>query len=246
MKNGEKSFNKLFDIIELLAQSSTGMTGRELAEASDIPLSTTFRMLKFMVDNDYLRADRGIYTLGVGFVRLGNVACKQNPLIKAARPVLEELSYRTQETVHLAKLQNDKIIYIDKVEGSRPIRMGSLIGKLNPLYCTGIGKAIFAFQPAAVQEKLLGSMEYEPFTDKTITDEKSMRQELERIRQQGYAIDNCEHEDWVYCLAAPILNRDHECIAGISISGAEMYMKEASDQLARLLTAAARQISVNL
>lgn len=246
MKNGEKSFGKLFDLIEQLAQSRHGMSGKELSEACAIPLSTTFRMLKFMVDNDYVRADRGIYTLGVGFVRFGNVACQQHPLIKAARPVLEELSRETRETVHLAKLQNDRILYIDKVEGSRPIHMGSLIGKRNPLYCTGVGKAILAFQPRAVQEKLLASIEYVPYTATTVPDEAAMREELARIRARGYAVDNCEHEAWVYCVAAPVLARNGQCVAGISISGAETYLRKTSEHLARLITAAAHQIAGNL
>lgn len=246
MKNGEKSFSKLFELVELLAQSHNGMTGKELSELSGIPVSTTFRMLKFLVDHDFLRVDRGLYTLGVGFVRWGNVACKQNPLIKAARPVLEELAHQTMETVHLAKLHGDKIIYIDKVEGRRPIRMGSLIGKLNPLYCTGVGKAIFAFQAPDVQLRLLGNIEYIAHTDTTITDEPAMCRELELIRQRGYAIDDCEHEEWVYCIAAPVLDRNGECIAGISISGAEVYMKNSSEKFTRLITAASRRISENL
>ena len=246
MKNGEKSFGRLFELVEILAQTHNGMTGKTLAELSGIPASTTFRMLKFLVKHDFLCVDRGVYTLGVGFVRWGNVACKQNPLIKAARPVLEELSYQTGETVHLAKLRNDKIVYIDKVEGKRPTRMGSLIGKLNPLHCTGVGKAIFAFQTAEVQAKLLAGMEYTKFTATTIITEEAMRRELELIRQQGYAVDNCEHENWVYCIAAPILTRSGECIAGISISGTDIYMKESSEKLTRLITAASRRISENL
>lgn len=246
MKNGEKCFSKLFDLIEQLAQSPQGLTGKELSEMCAIPPSTTFRMLKFMVDNDYVRSDRGVYTLGVGFVRFGNVACQQHPLIKAARPVLEELSRETKETVHLAKLQNNRILYIDKVEGSRPIHMGSLIGKRSPLYCTGIGKAIFAFQPRSVQESLLTAIEYVPFTATTITGEAAMRAELSRIRTRGYAVDNCEHEEWVYCVAAPVLDRDGQCVAGISVSGAETYLKKISEHLARLITAAAHQIAANL
>jgi len=243
MKNGEKSFSKLFDIIELVAQSPAGMSGKALAEATAIPLSTTFRMLKFMVDKDYLRSDKGVYTLGVGFVRLGNVAESQNPLIKTARPLLAELSLQTQETVHLAKLQNDKIIYIDKVEGSHLIHMGSLIGKSGPLYCTGVGKVILAFQKPDRQEEMLQTIDYHAFTDHTITDESAMRDELARIRQQGYAIDDCEHEDWIYCVAAPIFDNSGSCIAGISLSGAEMYMRKRRQQLAGLLIAAANHIS---
>ena len=243
MKNGEKSFAKLFELLELIARSHNGISGKELSSLSGIPQSTTFRMLKFMADHDYLRAEHGKYTLGTGFIRLGNVAFQQNPLVKFARPVLEELARVTQETVHFAKLQNDRIIYIDKVEGSRPIRMGSLIGKTNPLYCTGVGKAIFAFLEQEKQEQLLSGMSYQQFTETTIITDSAMRKELVQIRKRGYAIDNCEHETGVYCVAAPLLDGNRNSIAGISISGAEFYMKDNAATLAKLVQTAARQIS---
>lgn len=245
-KNGEKSFGKLFDLLEMIARTDHGISGKELSEISGIPQSTTFRMLKFMVDHDYLRSEHGLYSLGTGFIRLGNVAFQQNPLMKLARPILEELSRQTQETVHLAKLQNQQIIYIDKVEGSRPIRMGSLIGKTNPLYCTGVGKAIFAFLSAPEQEFILEGMEYQKFTGTTICTDSAMRKELKQIRSRGYAVDDCEHEPGVYCLAAPILNRNGRSIAGISISGAEIYMRKESESLANLVVLAAKQISEKL
>lgn len=243
MKNGEKSFGKLFELVEIIARSRKGVSGKELAESSGIPLSTTFRMLKFMVDNSYLRVQGGFYSLGLSFARLGNIAREQNPLLKIARPILEELSAQTMETIHLAELKNNQIIYIDKVEGDRPIRMGSMIGKLNPIYCTGVGKAICAFLPLAEQERLLKEIEYHPFTATTIISSEALRKELIKIRHQGYAIDNCEHEEGVYCLAAPILSYNDISIAGISISGAEMYIRDDTARLARLITRAARQIS---
>ena len=89
-------------------------------------------------------------------------------------------------------------------------------------------------------------MEYQIFTPTTITDETAMRQELANICRQGYAIDNCEHEDWIFCIAVPILDAKGKCIAGISISGAEVYIKENSERFIKLLTAASRQITVNL
>lgn len=246
MKNGEKSFGKLFVLLELVARSQAGLSGKELAEAAEIPQSTTFRILKFLTGKGYLRSDKGIYTLGLGFVRLGNVAYMQNPLIKVSRPLLTELSLQTQETAHLATLQHGKIIYVDKVEGSRLIRMGSLIGKSGPLHCTSVGKVILAFQEEKTQEKLLEQIDYKAFTQHTITGADALRKELKQIRTQGYAIDNCEHEDWIFCIAAPIFNGSGECVAGISLSGAEMYMQNRRQQLAGLLLAAARQISAEL
>lgn len=246
MKNGEKSFNKIFDLIDLIARSSNGLSGKELSTLSGIPLSTVFRMTKFLCDNNYLRSERGFYVLGAGFVLLGNAARRQNPLIKVARHYLEELSELTLETVHLAQLQEQQIIYTDKVEGKRSIRMGSMIGKSCPLHCTGVGKAVLAYLPEKRREALLNSIAYTAYTPNTITDRTRMDEELELIRHQGYAVDNCEHEEWVYCLAAPILNHENESMGAISISGAEVYMLDRAKELAQLVKSAAKKISGNL
>ena len=125
IKNGDKSFSKLFDIIEEIAQSRSGLKGREIAEKTGLPVSTTFRMLKFLVENGYLRSAASTYTLGLGIARLGNIAASQNPLLKISRPLLAELSAKTMETVHLAELKDHQIRYVEKVEGVRSVRMGS-------------------------------------------------------------------------------------------------------------------------
>ena len=243
MKDGEKSFSKLFELVELLSNSREGLSGREISERSGIPLSTTFRMLKFMTDSGYFRSNGGIYFLGVKFIRLGNIACEQNPLIRIAQPKLESLAARTLETVHLAERKDREIQYIGKVEGRRSIRMGSLIGKRSPIYCTGVGKVILAFMPDSERESLLRELEFRPYTAKTITSREDLCSELLRIRRKGYAVDDCEHEEGVYCLAAPILNGGNRCIAGISISGAEIYIRKEREKFAVLLMETAREIS---
>ena len=109
---------------------------------------------------------------------------------------------------------------------------------------SGVGVAFkLASALCGSQEEMLQTIDYHAFTDHTITDESAMRDELARIRQQGYAIDDCEHEDWIYCVAAPIFDNSGSCIAGISLSGAEMYMRKRRQQLAGLLIAAANHIS---
>lgn len=243
IKDGDKSFSKLFDIIELAAKSRSGLKGKEIAEAAGIPTSTTFRMLKFLVEKGYLRSSGSYYTLGLGLARLGNLAAAQNPLLKISRPLLAELSSKTMETVHLAELKDDQVIYVDKVEGIRPVRMGSLIGSCSPLYCTGIGKAIMAFLPEKKVDELCGKIRFTPFTKHTIRTAAALKKELSAIRERGYAIDDCEHELGVYCLAAPVLDYSGAVIAGISVSGSELYLREKTAELAQLVKAAAEKIS---
>lgn len=243
IKNGDKSFSKLFDIIEEIAQSRSGLKGREIAEKTGLPVSTTFRMLKFLVENGYLRSAASTYTLGLGIARLGNIAASQNPLLKISRPLLAELSAKTMETVHLAELKDHQIRYVEKVEGVRSVRMGSLIGNYSPLFCTGIGKAILAFLPPEELEEELKKIEWKVYTGTTLRTVPALLHDLSEIRERGYAMDNCEHEIGVYCLAAPILDYSGHAIAGISISGSELYLKSRTRELASLVREAAAKIS---
>ena len=91
-----------------------------------MPVSTAFRQLRFLVKQGYLANRDGVYTLGNAMMRLGYAARRQNPLSRIAHPLLAALSTATRETVHLAELRDQQIVYVDKVEGSRPMRMGSL------------------------------------------------------------------------------------------------------------------------
>lgn len=242
-KDGDKSFSKLFDIIEEIAASRSGLRGREVAERTGMPVSTTFRMLKFLVENGYLRSASSTYTLGLGIARLGNIAAAQNPLLKISRPILAELSARTMETVHLAELKDGQLLYVDKVEGVRSVRMGSLIGSFSPLHCTGIGKAILAFLDEKTLHEQLETIEWTRYTDTTLLSASALLRDLAEIRKRGYAIDNCEHELGVYCLAAPVLDYSGHAVAGISISGSELYLKNRTAELAALVRNAAAKIS---
>ena len=153
--NGDKSFIRLFDILERISRSSGGLPGREIARETGVASSTVFRMLKFLTDRGFLLNIDRKYILGPSLVRMGDCARMQNPLPRIARPFLEELSERTMETVHLAVLRQDKVFYVDKVEGTRSVRMSSLTGSFAPVYCTGVGKALLAFQRAESREACL-------------------------------------------------------------------------------------------
>ena len=246
MKDGEKSFFKIFEIIELIASSRNGLKGKEISLKTKIPLSTVFRMLKFLVERGYLVNQEQMYCLGTAMSRLGSIASKQNPLIKIAHPILMELSEQTLETVHLGKLQNTQIVYVDKVEGERSVRMGSMIGKTSPLHCTGVGKTILAFLSGEKQDDIISSVDFTSFTPQTIQNRESLKKELAKIKKQGYAVDNCEHELGVYCVAAPVLDADGVPVCAISISGSELYLREHTAEYAMLLRKASMRISEKL
>ncbi len=245
-KNGEKSLTKVFAILETIAHSGHGLNAKELALELELPISTLFRMLKFLTDRRYLAGDRGIYTLGVRMLQLGYRAGEQNALPRCARPCLRELSVQTRETVHLAELRDDQVYYLDKVEGSRSIHMGSQVGNVSPLHCTGIGKAMLAGLPEKRRRQLCAELSYQVFTPTTIRDAATLLAELDDIRERGFALDQGEHEPGVFCLAAPILDREGNLLAGVSLSGSELYLRDRIAELAPLVIACARKIGTRL
>lgn len=246
MKNGEKSLSKVFDIIEAAGRHGEGVSAKALAAELGMPESTLFRMVKFLIGRGYLRRNGSRLTLGAAVLRLGAAAQRQNPLALVAHEALAALSKQTCETVHLAELQGDHIVYVDKVEGSRSVRMASLIGSSGPLYCTGVGKVILAFQPESERKRLLETIRFETYTATTITTEEALLDELEKIRRQGVAVDDCEHERGVFCIAAPVFNAGGAVCAGISVSGSELYLRDHTDELAQEVVAASRMISSEL
>jgi IclR family KDG regulon transcriptional repressor len=130
----------------------------------------------------------------------------------------------TRCTSQLAILADDQAMYIQKVEGPGLVQFDSYVGKRTNLHCTGVGKVLLAY--SADQEHLLNRKSFARYTKKTITSPASLRRELARVRQRGYAIDDEEEELEVRCLAAPIFNPSGGCIAALAIAGT---IQEISD-----------------
>jgi IclR family transcriptional regulator, KDG regulon repressor len=164
-----------------------------------------------------------------------------------ALPELRELCQRTNETVHLAILDDGEVIHIDKEVTQQTIRMFSAIGKRGPAHCTGVGKVLLAHLPP---DELLGVLSRKPlrrFTDNTITRTAALREELARIRQRGYAIDDTQHETDIRCAASPVRDHTGRVIAAISLTAPTIRMSRARiEPMAPLVRTYADRISRRL
>lgn len=131
--------------------------------------------------------------------------------------ILRHLQSEVDQTVHVALRSGNHAIYVHKVETDRPYQMASRIGGHLRLHSTAIGKAILAHSPVSDREALVADG-LPARTTKTITDGDALSAELDRVRDQGYAIDDEENEETIRCLAAPLLDRSGHAVGGISIS----------------------------
>ncbi len=115
-------------------------------------------------------------------------------------------------------LEGDNVVYIDKRESTNPIRLWSRIGHVAPVHCTALAKAILAFLPQSDRDRLAAAATFERFTERTITNLDGLLAELEKTATRGYALDHLEHEDFVNCLASPILGPRHQVLGAVSIT----------------------------
>jgi DNA-binding IclR family transcriptional regulator len=238
--------SKVLRILEALQGSSAGLGLKAICDLTGIHKSTAHRFLKHLEREGYLvRTEAGSYLIGPRLSQMSTRGSQGATLQAVARPILWELWKSTQETVNLAVLDQGTVLYVDVIESPHEFRLSSRVGTRRSLHVTALGKALAAFLPAELRASILSTIKFQPATPKTIMNLVHFRQELEKIRRQGYAVDDEEAVQGARCVSAPILNSDREPIAAVSVSGP--VTRVSPNQVAALaeaVSSAARAISV--
>jgi len=237
--------SKVLLILEALQGSSAGLGLKAICDQTSIHKSTAHRFLKHLEREHYLiRTEAGAYLIGP---RLSQMSARGNhgaTLQAVARPILWELWKSTQETVNLAVLDQGTVLYVDVIESPHEFRLSSRVGARRSLHVTALGKALAAFLPAEPRENILSTITFQAATPRTIMNLLQFRQELEKIRRQGYAVDDEEAVQGARCVSAPILNSDREPVAAVSVSGPVTRVSPSQVAvLAGAVSTAARAIS---
>ncbi len=237
--------SKVLRILEALQGSSAGLGLKAICDRTGIHKSTAHRFLKHLERERYLiRTEAGAYLIGPRLSQLSARGNHEATLQAVARPILWELWKSTQETVNLAVLDQGTVLYVDVIESPHEFRLSSRVGTRRSVHVTALGKALTAFLPAETRENLLSSIAFHAATPRTIGNLVQFRQELEKIRRQGYAVDDEEAVLGARCVSAPILNSDGEPIAAASVSGPITRVSPSVvAALAGAVTSAARAIS---
>jgi DNA-binding IclR family transcriptional regulator len=219
-KNPIQVAEKLFQVIETLAENGP-MGIMELSTALGFHKSTTHRLVTSLLCMGYVRQDAESlkYSLTFRFLEIGNKILEQTNMATLIRPELKKLSERTGETVHLVRREGVDAIYIDKVEShSGTMRMVSRVGNRIPLYCSGVGKALLAELPDEEILEIWQSSDVKRLTAKTVSDYKGLMERIEKVRADGYAIDDEENEAGVRCIAVTLAGYNKEPLYAVSIS----------------------------
>jgi IclR family acetate operon transcriptional repressor len=159
----------------------------------------------------------------------------EQELIQAARPFLENLSRRTRESTHFGILTSTKVSLIDVVPSDNLVAIRHCAGTEVDLHCTAVGKALLAFLPAPLRNRLLTVIDYQRFTAKTIVKPEVLDAELINVREVGYAIDDAEFNDWIYCIAAPVLDGRGVALGAVGVSTFKPVLADDKRRVAMLI-----------
>jgi DNA-binding IclR family transcriptional regulator len=243
---GVQSVDRALTILEVLARiGEAGVT--EIAGELGVHKSTAFRLVTTLESHRLVEqtADRGKYRLGVGLLRLAGATTARLDLVQEARPVCRQLAADTGETVNLAVLSESSALYLDQVAGSSALQPHNWVGQHIPLHATSNGKVLLCGLDDAGLDEMLGALSR--YTSLTITRRSQLREELVRVRAQGYAVAVDELEVGLTAAAAPIRNAHGDVIASMSVSGPTFRLPtERVEEILPLLVAAAEEVSHRL
>ena len=226
-----------------------GLSLTEIASRTGIDTATVLRLLTTYCVAGYLRRDEttNLYSLTARILRLSQGITWYQVLIEVARPHLTDLRDHVSEVVHLGVIEDNRVVYIDKLEAAQSVKLVSAVGQIMPLNTTALGKALLAARVASGGESLADYKEgFESRTARSLTSDKRLGDELKRTAERGYSIDDMENEDGVLCVGAPIFNRSGVAIAALSVSGPEYRMRQHIEDVGARCSKVAEQIGAEL
>ncbi len=233
-------------ILEQFAYDKRTWNILELAEKLAMPASTLHRQLQTLVEQGFLQQEEGgkRYQPGNRLISLSYAVMGRHDLRILARDELEKLSNRVGETIHLCQLNGLEMYYVDKVESSHSVSCTSQIGATIPAHAAGAGKVLLAYGSEEKIDNYCSHLhEFPVYTRNTIRDPEKLRAELRHIRERGYAFDNEEKEEGLFCVAAPIWDANGKIFAALSISGPTFRLAGQTDHYIALVRESCLNIS---
>lgn len=241
------SADKVLTLLEHISDTPQGISLAMLTRTTGMAKTTAFRILETLCARQYVIQDGDTerYLLGLKSLELGMKGLMNANLVEVAIPYLKKLSANTGETCFLGVYHGGHVVYLYKSEGTLSIQTNARLGARFPAYCTGIGKALLAFQPQAEIDAVL-ARPLPAVTASTIADRVALYDALADIRLKGYAMDNEENEEGLTCIARPLFNYSSDVVGAISVAGPTPRMlaklSGTSDALAQVCGVISRRL----
>ncbi len=212
--------HKTLDILETIKTTEAGFKLADLSRAVDLPKATVYRIVTTLESRGYLdRAADGLYRMGKKLFDMQRNVPVEQVLNRVAQPIMEKLAASCKETVNLGILDAGEVVVINTVESPQAVRMSSKIGNRRWLHSTALGKVLLAGMPDREVQRLLRMKGTPRLTDQTLTTKAEILAEIQKVRRQGWALDNQENEVEGRCIGAAVHGPDGAVLAALSISG---------------------------
>lgn len=222
---------KALKVLKLFSTHKTEMTLTELSKLSGINKSSMLRIIASLESERFLKYDplTKRYHLGIALYTLSTTGFYFLNIPKTCRPILEKAAKETGLVIHLTLIDDNEILVVDRIMPRENFELNGLVSRIGgktPLHCTGAGKVLTAFSNEQKREELIHNCQFEKYSDKTIVSESVFREILRKVKEEGYAFNDCEHEPYLRCITRPIFNAENKCIASFSLSGIKDIMSD--------------------
>ena len=220
-------------ILKRLSDESDGIGVRETAKMFGMSPAAVQQILTTMDEHNFAEKDEQtqMYKIGPAAIEIGLKNVAKMTIREVAHPFLKELAQRVGETALLAIVKKNQAIYVDKFLSPHEIRMDPQIGGRRPFNCTAVGKSILAHMSEQEVLQLSQNGQFQKSTGNSKTDLSEIEADLQRIRSDGYAIDNEEYIQGAMCVGAPILNREGRAVASLAASGPADRIRSNLDEI---------------
>ncbi len=239
-----RAVERVCDLLDLAQHSPNGFSLADVVDATALPKSSAFRYLSTLESRRYLERDESKGTFRVGPSLLPLQGRQLELLAARARPLLEALRDRFEETINLALLDGNRVVYLEIVESQRSMRLAARKGDRDHVHCTAVGKAIATMLPGERVRAILEAEGMPAMTNATITDVDTYLQELGATRSRGYALDNGENEPDGRCVAVPLVGAGLPTAISLSAPAARFPLDDV-EQVAEALTEVAAHLATS-
>jgi len=240
-----RAVDRALDVLMCFNRQSPELSMTQIAEQIGIHKSTVHRLLATLENKRFVQRDpdTGLYRLGIRLLQMAYLTLEQNDLRRLAAPFMQRLGGQYQENIHLALLDDTDVVFMAIIESPQRVKLAAAIGQRLPAYATASGKAILAFLPEKMVQRIVdrGMPQVTPYTH---VSPNAFFQDLHSIREQGFAISEQEYEEEINAVAAPIFDLEEQPIASVAVAGpAYRLNRERMVEIGPTVVAAAQDIT---
>jgi DNA-binding IclR family transcriptional regulator len=231
-----QSLQRGLEILTFVVEAGERVKLQDIVRHFDLDKASAFRLLGTLEAEGLVRKHQWDKSYGVGGKLLQWVASSRHDqqLAQLGRPHLERLARETGESSHLGILTGTRITLIDVVPPDALVAIKHSVGSTVEVYCSAVGKALLAFLPHETQDRILTDIDFRRFTGNTIVEPSKLKHELTEVRKCRYAVDDAEFNDWIYCIAAPVIGHQNTAVASLGVSVFKPTLNDDDRRLAFL------------